>query len=256
MKVPAVIWGLGQMGGVFAHALLRAGHPVHPVTRTTDPEEVARVVESPLLCLLAVGEKDLAEVVPKVPAPWRGHLSLLQNELLPNVWEGLGVEDPTVAVVWFEKKKNVPITPVQSTPIAGARAGILVSALEGLGVPAHEIETSELRDELVKKNLYILTANVAALSPEVGESVTTGDLLEEHRELTLAIARDALAIQSHLTGAALSDALIDGLVEAFEADPTHRARGRSAPARLERALALADEAGLEVPALRAVNLGT
>jgi hypothetical protein len=244
------------MGGVFAHALLRAGHPVHPVTRSTDPDAIAQEVESPILCLLAVGEKDLAEVVPKVPAPWRHHLGLLQNELLPHVWEELGVRDPTVAVVWFEKKKNVPITPVQSTPIAGPRAGLLVSALEGLGVPAHEIDESELRDELVKKNLYILTANASALAKEVSETVTTGELLAEHRALVEGVARDALAIQSHLTKAELSDSLLDGLWKAFEADPGHKARGRSAPARLTRALGLADEAGLDVPALRALNPST
>ncbi len=255
MKMPVVIWGMGQMGGVFAHALLRAGHPVYPVTRTTDPEEVARVVESPLLCLLGVGEKDLAEVVPKVPAPWRHHLALVQNELLPHVWEALGVVDPTVAVVWFEKKKSVPITPVQSTPIGGPRAALLVSALEGLGVPAHEIETSALRDELVKKNLYILTANASALSKEVSESVTTGELLDAHRPLIDGVARDALAIQSHLTNAELSPSLLGGLWDSFAADPHHRARGRSARARLTRALAIADEAGLEVPALRALANG-
>jgi hypothetical protein len=86
--------------------------------------------------------------------------------------------------------------------------------------------------------------------------VTTGELLGEHRALIEAVARDALAIQSHLTKAKLSDSLLDGLWKSFEADPGHEARGRSAPARLSRAIALADEAGLDVPALRALSPST
>ncbi len=252
MKAPVVIWGLGQMGGAFAHALLYAGHPVHPVTRATDPVEVAAAVPEPALCLLAVGENDLADVVPRVPEAWRGRLGLLQNELLPGVYRGLGIEDPTVAVVWFEKKKTVPITPVQSTPIGGPAAALLVSALEGLGVPAHQVQREALRDELVKKNLYILTANATALSSEVAEDVTMEQLLRAHRPLVEGVARDALTIQASLTGEALPDSLLKELYETFLADPHHRARGRSAPARLARALAYADEQGLDVPALRAL----
>lgn len=48
------------------------------------------------------------------------------------------------------------------------------------------------------------------------------------------------------------DALIAGMLEAFDADPTHACAGRSAPARLERALAHADAFGLAVPTLRAL----
>lgn len=253
MTAPVVIWGLGQMGGAFAHALLKAGHPVHPVTRSTDVDGVARAVPAPELCLLAVGEKDLAEVVPHVPPAWRDRVGLLQNELLPNVWERLGVEDPTVAVVWFEKKKTVPITPVQSTPIGGPSAQLLVDALVGLGVPAHEVDRSALRDELVKKNLYILTANATAMSEAVAEDITVGRLMSEHRALVEGVAHDALAIQSHLVGDPLPESLLEGLWSAFEADPDHKARGRSAPARLARALELAVEAELEVPALRALT---
>lgn len=255
MKRPVVIWGLGQMGGAFAHALLRAGHPIHPVTRATDPAELAELAASvpdPALCLLAVGENDLAGVWSQVPAPWRGSIGLLQNELLPGVWQGLGVEDPTVAVVWFEKKKTVPITPVQSTPVGGPAASMLVSALEGLGVPAHEVSRQALRDELVKKNLYILTANATSMSAEVACDVTMEQLLSAHRPLVEGVARDALAIQASLTGEVLPETLLTGLYESFLADPHHRARGRSAAARLSRALAYADAEGLEVPALRAL----
>jgi hypothetical protein len=42
------------------------------------------------------------------------------------------------------------------------------------------------------------------------------------------------------------------MVAAFAADPDHGATGRSAPRRLQRAIAAADAAGLPVPALRAI----
>ena len=35
MNEPIVLVGIGEMGGVFARAFLRAGHPVYPVNRST-----------------------------------------------------------------------------------------------------------------------------------------------------------------------------------------------------------------------------
>lgn len=249
MKRPVVVWGMGQMGGAFAHALLRAGHPIFPIVRDADPEEIARAVPEPELCLVAVGEGALEDVLDRVPVSFRDRLGLLQNELLPHVWARHGIVDPTVAVVWFEKKKHVPITPVTSTAVAGPKASLLVSALGLLDIPAHEVGREALRDELVRKNLYILTANVAGLAVDA----TIGELVSHHRALLVALADDALAIQSHLVGASLDrDALLAGLFEAFAADPKHGARGRSAEARLARALAIAEEAGLAVPAMKRV----
>ena len=37
MKSPVVLIGIGEMGAVFARGFLRAGYPVYPVTRQTDP---------------------------------------------------------------------------------------------------------------------------------------------------------------------------------------------------------------------------
>jgi len=36
MKKPIIIIGVGEMGGVFARAFLKEGHPVYPVSRQTD----------------------------------------------------------------------------------------------------------------------------------------------------------------------------------------------------------------------------
>ena len=61
-------------------------------------------------------------------------------------------------------------------------------------------------------------------------------------------------LQEKLTERTLdSDALIKAMVEAFEGDLEHMCMGRSAPARLKRALELADNYQLEAPHLRAIK---
>ncbi|MFW5921642.1 MAG: hypothetical protein ACOCUS_07365 [Polyangiales bacterium] len=251
LKQPVVVVGIGEMGAVFARALLRAGHPVMPVTREVPAKEVARHVPEPAIALVATGEKALHPVLEELPESWRTRVGLLQNELLPRDWERHGLERPTVAAVWFEKKRGTPVRVVRPTVVAGPFAGELVRALEGIDIAAHEVDFGEpLTRALVLKNLYILTANVAGL--EVGG--TTGALWNEHGDLARAVASDVLDLQERLVGDELPrQELIAELGEAFEADPEHECTGRSAPARLERALARADEHGLQVPKLRAIR---
>lgn len=236
------------MGATFAHGLLRTGHTVHPVTRGLAMADVAQAVASPQLVLIAVGEAALPGVLAEMPAPWRDRLGLLQNELLPVDYADQ--VEPTVAVVWFEKKKKKPLHPILSTPIAGPGAARLVAALEAIDLPAHTVEAETLLFELVRKNLYILTANAAGL--EVGGTV--GALWTQHRSLAEGVARDVLRLQAHRAGQALpTERLLEGLAEAFAADPDHGCRGRSAPARLRRALDYGSAAGLAIPALDALS---
>jgi prephenate dehydrogenase len=70
MKSPVILIGIGEMGSVFARGLLRSGHPVYPVTRTTDLAETARLLPSPELVLVAVAENDLHAVLEQIPATW------------------------------------------------------------------------------------------------------------------------------------------------------------------------------------------
>jgi hypothetical protein len=66
-----------------------------------------------------------------------------------------------------------------------------------------------------------------------------------------AVAHEALSIQEFLVGTPLdAEPLITAMVDAFRAEPDHGSMGRSAPARLERAMAHADAGGLDVPTLR------
>ena len=100
------------------------------------------------------------------------------------------------------------------------------------------------------KGMYILVSNICGL--KVGGTVAT--LWRDHQELARDVAADVLDIQESLTGALFDrEALIAAMVTAFEGDPEHKCMGRSAPQRLARAIAHADAAGLEVPALRALQ---
>lgn len=243
-----VLIGVGEMGGVFAKALLRSGRTVVPVGRSTDQRALAELIPRPDLVLVTVGESDLDATLADLPDVWRGRVGLLQNELLPHAWERHDITRPTVAAVWFEKKPGRAVKVIIPTPIAGPAAGWLVDALDGIGISATEVaEGDALVGELVAKNLYILTANIAGL--ETGGTV--GELWSDHRGLATAVATDVLDVQDALVGEAVDrESAIAGMVAAFEGDPEHGTTGRSAPDRLRRALAVADRHDLAVPTLR------
>jgi len=250
-KQTIVLIGIGEMGGVFARGLLRTGHTVIPVNRNQSVETVAQIMPQPKAVLIAVGEKDLHGVLEKLPAAWQDRAILLQNELLPRDWQDTPVKGPTVISVWFEKKKGKDARVIVPSPVLGPHAQTLHDALGALDIPVRMLTNEEeLLDELVLKNLYIITTNVAGL--KVGGTV--GELWEKHRQLARDVANDVLDIQEWLTGKTFDrEALIAAMVKCFEGDLEHQCMGRSAPARLERALEQADEAGLEVPILRSIS---
>lgn len=246
----AVIIGLGQLGRVFAGGLLRSGHIVVPVNRGDDLPALAAAYPSPEMVLVAVGENDLHATLAALPMPWRSRVALIQNELLPRDWQAQGYTDPTVISVWFEKKKGTDAKPLIASPVFGANATRLVNALACIDLPAHAVASADaLLFELVVKNVYILTTNIAGL--KTGGTVAT--LWAQHQAFARAVADEVMAVQAALTGVQHDrDALIAGMLAAFEGDPAHGCTGRSAPARLARALRHADELGLPVPTLRAL----
>lgn len=246
----AVLIGLGEMGGVFARGLLKSGHVVVPVTRELYMAAVADEHPAPEIALIAVAEADLPTVLQELPPSWRGRAGLLQNELLPPDWQRAGITDPTVAVVWFEKKPGQDVKVIIPSPVGGPYAASLCAALDTIGIPATVLaDPADLTAELVTKNLYILTANIGGLV--TGGTVT--DLWEGNRQLAAEVAQEVLDIQEWLVGAPLDrDRHIAGMEAAIAGDPDHGATGRSAPARLARALRHAAAAGLEVPRLTAI----
>jgi hypothetical protein len=250
MKDPVVIIGMGEMGGVFSRGLLKLGHPVFPLTRHMSPDALARELRGPVLVLVTVAENDLHDVLARLPGPWRDRVGLVQNELLPRDWQAHGLTHPTVISVWFEKKKGQDVKVLVPSPVHGPHARLLVDALGTLDIPAWEVADAQaMQFELVRKNLYILTTNIAGLV--VGGTVE--QLWTEHRDLTLEVANEVMDIQFALIGTALDrEALIAGMVAGIEGDPAHQCTGRSAPARLARAIGHADAAKIQTPRLRTI----
>ncbi|MGR9052226.1 MAG: hypothetical protein ACU84J_06215 [Gammaproteobacteria bacterium] len=248
MKTPIVLIGIGELGGEFARGLLRCGYPVYPITRGMDmAAECARIPE-PGLVLITVQENELDHVLAILPEAWRDKVGLVQNELLPRHWQKHGISDPSVAVVWFEKKPGMALTNILYTPVYGPRAEMLVEALDAIKIPRRILGSEDaLLFELLRKSLYIMTVNICGLA--VGGSA--GDLWKNHRALMRCVALESIGILEWLTGQALpAEKLIAGMVEGIDDCPDRNSVGRSAPARLERALRYAREAGLDTPCMQ------
>lgn len=253
MNPPIVIIGIGELGGVFARAFLYAGYPVYPVTRGMDIGQAANRIPHPHLVLVAVAEKDFRSVMATIPAPWRSCIGLLQNELLPGDWQSYHIDSPTVISVWFEKKKGMDTHVLIPSRAHGPRARLMADALRGVDIACDVLATADdLLYELVRKNVFVLTINIAGLV--LADGTTTTTLWEQHQELAVALANEAIDVQQYLTGEVFDrQRLIDGLLEGINGDPKHKCKGRSALGRLERVIAAADKAGLEIPRIRKIK---
>lgn len=254
MKKPVIVIGLGEMGSVFARAILKTGHPVYPVNRDVDMIQLAQELPEPEMVLVAVAEKDLQSALKTIPPEWNNCIALLQNELLPRDWQPYNFIRPTVISVWFEKKKGQDSKVLIPSPCYGPKAALLVDALARLDIPAREVESdNEMEEELLIKNVYILTTNICGL-------ITKGnvdDLWNNHNELAREVANEVMDIQANLVGHDFDrDKLIAGFKAGIDGDPEHMCMGRSAPGRLKRAIEQADAAGLSVAKLREIAAST
>lgn len=256
LKSPIVVIGIGEIGSVLARGFLRIGYPVYPVTRELNMTDVATEIQEPEAVIVAVGESELDDVLARTPANWKSRLILIQNELLPHDWQKHDLQ-PTVISVWFEKKKGQDVKVVVASPIHGDKAGLLSNALNALDIP-NEVITDEkqMTFELVRKNYYILTSNIAGL--RVGGSV--GELWEKHKDFAQDVIGDIHGIQQYLVNKESDDpvvldreALTQAMLQAFSGDPEHGCMGRSAPSRLKRALDIASQAGIDVPTLKNIE---
>jgi hypothetical protein len=149
--------------------------------------------------------------------------------------------------VWFEKKPGMDYKVIIPSPCFGPHCELLRNALGKLDIPVRILAgEDELLFELVLKNLYILTTNIAGLKT----GGTVGELWSEHQDTARKVANDIITLQEQLTGTTFDrEALIQAMLGAFEGDPDHQCMGRSAPARLERALSHAERENLELPGL-------
>lgn len=242
------ILGMGQLGSLFASLLSERGAEVITLRRS-DALDGAKTPERVIVC---VGEDDLAPALASLPSAWKERVVLVQNELAPAEWLDAGVTSPTVAIVWFEKKKDKPARVVLPSPIAGPWAAELATILDEAALPAVAIEDALLLPSLLDKNVYILVSNIAGLVSPPG--TTTSALLElPLLEQTTRVFADVLAVESARLGLPVdAETASAQMMRAFLADPEHAAAGRSAPARLRRTLARGERLGIEVPALREV----
>jgi len=250
LKGPIVVIGIGEIGSVLARGFLRTGYPVYPVTRDLNMDAVAAEIDDPEAVVVAVGESELDEVLSKLPAEWKSRLILIQNELLPKDWQKYDLQ-PTVISVWFEKKKGQDVKVVVASPIYGDKSGLLSNALNALDIPNTIIsDFGQMTLELVRKNYYILTSNIAGL--RVGGTV--GELWDKHQDFAKKVLADVHKLQEWLVSDTLdNEELTRAMLLAFEGDPQHGCMGRSAPSRLKRALAIAEQAGIDVPTLKSIE---
>jgi len=250
MNKSVVVVGMGEMGSVFARGFLRCGYTVHPVVRGVEMADVAAELPPPELVLIAVGEADLHAQLAKVPDAWSDRLVLLQNELLPADWQQYDLE-PTVISVWFEKKRGMDSKVIIPSPVYGRHAQQIADALASIDIATTVLDDdSDLLHELVLKNVYILTTNIAGL--KVGGNVR--QLWQEHNSVARDVSHEVIMLQQALTGQPLDEAaLINGMVHAFEGDFEHMCMGRSAPVRLQRALTLASDRGLALPMIKSIQ---
>jgi len=250
VQSPLVIVGLGQLGSLFRDAFEAAGHEVASVTRTSDRAELGRLHPAPGLVLVTVGEDDLDACLTGLPPAWKSRVALVQNELRPGQWLQAGVNEPTVLVVWFERKQGLAPKAVRESVVFGPHADFLASSLVPLGLVTRLVDEDALAFELCLKNLYILSLNLCGLA----WGGTAGALLSEHGEQFARVTHELLSIERALFGVALDErALSTELERAILADRRHATAGRSAPRRFERTLAHARQLGIEVPHLRALS---
>ena len=137
--------------------------------------------------------------------------------------------------------------------VHGPKAGLIAESLEDIEISCKILPSEdELLYELVFKNVFVLTINIAGMVLE--EGTTTEALWTQHNKFARTIADEVIDIQEWLTEAAFQrKRLIDGLAEGVYGDPQHKCKGRSAHGRLRRVLDIADEAGLKIPRLRDIR---
>ncbi len=251
MNQTVAIIGIGEMGGVFARGFLRCAYPVYPVTRSMCLADAVAPIPDPVLVLVAVAENDLHTVLAGMPERWHDRLGLLQNELLPGDWKQYRISTPTVISVWFEKKKGQDVKVLIPSPVYGPQADIIVECLTSLDIPSRVLaDEQELLLQLVLKNLFILTLNIAGLIT----GGTVADLWLKNNALARSVALEIIELQEWMVKLELPrERLVADLEKAIRADLNHNCVGRSAEKRLERAVKLADDAGLAVPAIRKIH---
>jgi hypothetical protein len=242
-----VVWGVGELGTLFAGGALRLGLRVVPIRRHDDGPAVLRGLARPCPVFVCVGEGDLGTVLAQVPPEFRDHVVLVQNELFPSAWQRFPhIGTPTVCVVWAVVKRaaSILVSP-RAAQVCGPLTDLVVAMHASLRLDVEKVASPDL--PLVLKYAYILAINTLGLRRDV----TLGEWLSSGAAEAEAVATDAVRLACALLGPSGGDKL-DGCtcaalareVTALMATATvagYRARGRTAEDRLARARAAAAE---------------
>lgn len=243
----ALLLGAGQLGRTLGGGLLACGVSVDVALRGDTIETWSQYD----FILVAVGEKDLKSAIEAIPIEARNRLVLLQNDLVPETWRALHITQPTVLVVWFEKKKGKALQVVRTSDLSGPQSALFTRVFEAIDAPTRIVSEREIVASLVVKNLYINGSNAMGLKLGGG---TTGSLVTEHRASATSLLRELFLIErSRLSAEEQSlvdeDALLEETFAAFASEPQHGLLGRTAQERVARAQTRARESNLATPLL-------
>ncbi|MFT3928095.1 MAG: hypothetical protein QM778_36540 [Myxococcales bacterium] len=249
-----IVMGIGELGQLYATAALKRGMRVIPVTRAARPEVALQGIPLDTPLLVAVGEADLEPALESLPKPRLDSIILLQNELFPSLWQRFS-ERATVMVPWLLKKKGEPLLVARSTPVYGQFAELAQALHESLGFAVDRLpDMAALEQAIVDKYAFILSVNALGLMRDI----RLGEWLKDGPQEVQVLAREAAVLGSRLVSEGArspSNQPIDlnQTVAQVHAGMLHmagmRAKGRTAPDRVRRALEHAGRFRLNTPAL-------
>ncbi|MFT5991967.1 MAG: hypothetical protein ACJA1R_003054 [Flavobacteriales bacterium] len=244
-----VLWGVGQLGRLYAGGALRAGYSVTPITRSTDPLPalLAHPEGTPILC--AVGEDAIDAVVEQVPIERRDDLIFVQNELFSSQLEDWKASAATLAVVWTLCKPKLPLIVSRATAVGGRHAGAVAQWHACLDLPCQIVEPSKLGVEAAAKYAFVVAINALG----VREARPVGQWLAAEPELAEAVVNEAVLLSAVMAGHPRATPEIAIAVNAglagFAALPT---RGRTAQQRVARALRAAERLQVAMPVITGI----
>jgi hypothetical protein len=198
--------------------------------------------------LIAVSENALDEVLAWLPPERHGDAIVLQNELFPSRFAALA-EAPTVLVPWLLQKRGQPLTVIRPSPVWGRHAAVVARVHQALQIPVEPVSPGAGAAALRDKYAFILTINALGVYREG----TLGELIEDERSLAQKLATEAHTLAAACAGAAEDERAIEALFAGFTTLSEMPARGRTAKARLSRALERARHLDLQLPELSRIE---
>eukprot|EP00929_Paragymnodinium_shiwhaense_P102834 TRINITY_DN6605_c2_g4_i2.p1 TRINITY_DN6605_c2_g4~~TRINITY_DN6605_c2_g4_i2.p1 ORF type:complete len:313 (+),score=59.06 TRINITY_DN6605_c2_g4_i2:52-939(+) len=228
-----------------------AGYSVHPVTRTLPMSAVWPRIPSPTCVVVAVRRRDLNNILEAMPECWRDRALLLQNGLLPHVWSGK-LQNPTVAVCWYEKDFSDALTITMQTVVAGPNAGLVQQLHEELAISCKVVHTGQLLRELLAKSAFLAGISACSLArPDVKWSALLEQLMSRQGE-QYALIKEIVGVLCAASGCDEQLFVIEVLRRVFRAYPNRITPRPETAEREQSLLRKAESHGLEVPLLQAL----